>query len=74
MEASSDRTYAYLQPGVWLSIYDLARVLHHTVRWVRTYVRDRGQVPHALVGDTEYFWTDDVVRWLEESKIDPRED
>jgi hypothetical protein len=56
-----------------MSIYDVARCMHRTVRWVRKWVRDDGQVAHTKKGDTEYFFSDDIIRWLEDDKIDPSE-
>lgn len=63
----------YLQPGRWMSIYQLAKDLHQTVRWVRKYAIEVGQVPHTPIGRTEFFASDDVIRWLENDKIDPSE-
>jgi predicted transcriptional regulator len=74
MEENHDRTYAYIPRGVWMSVYDLARCMHRTVNWVRTNVRDKGLVPHSRIGDTCYFYTDDVIRFLEDAKRDPREE
>jgi hypothetical protein len=73
MEAATDRSFAYLPAGVWISIYDLARIMHRTVQWVRKNLRDKGRVPHTRVGDTEFFWTDDVIRFLDDEKTDPSE-
>lgn len=73
VEASADRSFAYIPPGVWVSVYDLARIMHHTVKWVRRNIRDNGKVPHTKVGDTDFFWTDDIIRFLEDGKNDPSE-
>ncbi len=63
----------YLEPGRRMSIYQLAEDLYQTVRWVRKYVIEDGKVPHTPVGRTEFFLSDDVIRWLDDGKIDPSE-
>jgi hypothetical protein len=68
MSETETRRLVGLQPGLWLSVYDLAAAMGKTKRWVRHWVRDVGDVPHASIGDTEFWSTDDVIRWLESQK------